>query len=270
MGYFSIGISPATWDRVIVPRPVTFTSPGGSLPARPFRVPAEFGTNAQPVNLMPIEMAPAWFQTEVVSMEGTQRTGARRGLTGGYRLSRVAVGLVRYVTNHLVNHVPAFWFRRIWYAHMLGIPIGRGSGIHIGCYLWFYGLKQLRTGGLTIGEHTWINRDCLLDARDRLVVGSNVSISPGVAILTTQHDPDSPDFALVSKPITIEDHVWIGTRAMIMPGVRLGRGCVVAAGAVVTRHVPPMEIVAGVPARRVRTRGAEPRYTLSDRFGLFE
>jgi acetyltransferase-like isoleucine patch superfamily enzyme len=186
------------------------------------------------------------------------------------RLNHLAVAVVRYLTNHLLNRLPAFWLRRLWYANLLGMPIGRGSGIHLGCYLWFYGLRQLRSNGLSVGDHTWINRDCLLDARDRLEIGSNVSISPQVAILTTQHDPDDPDFGLVSRPITIEDHVWIGTRAMIMPGVRLGRGCVVAAGAVVTRDVAPMEIVAGIPARRIRDRGAEPQYTLSDRFGLFE
>lgn len=209
------------------------------------------------------------LQTDGVSVERAQRIGARHR-TGANWLNRLAVGVIRYLTNHVINHVPAFWFRRIWYANVLGIPIGIGSGIHMGCYLWFYGLRQVRSGGLRIGDHTWINRDCLLDARDRLVIGSNVSISPEVAILTTQHNADDPDFALVSKPVTIEDHVWIGTRAMIMPGVRLGRGCVVAAGAVVTRHVPPMEIVAGVPARRIRTRAAELRYTLPARFGLFE
>ena len=205
-----------------------------------------------------------------MTAERVARIGGLRETVGTNRLNHLAVSVVRYLTNHLVNRVPSFWFRRLWYVRVLGVPMGKGSGIHLGCHLWFYGLRQLRKGGLRIGDHTWINRDCLLDARDRLVIGNNVSISPEVAILTTQHDPDSPDFALMSRPVIIDDHVWIGTRAMIMPGVRLGRGSVVAAGAVVTRQVAPMEIVAGIPARLVRRRGAEPRYTLPERFGLFE
>ena len=60
----------------------------------------------------------------------------------------------------------------------------------------------------------------------------------------------------------IEDHVWIGTRATVLPGVRIGRGAVVAAGAVVTRDVAPLDIVAGVPARPVGRRSLDPAYRL--------
>ena len=71
--------------------------------------------------------------------------------------------------------------------------------------------------------------------------------------------------------MVIEDNVWVGTRATILPGVTLGRGCVVAAGAVVTRDVPPLVIVGGVPARPIGTRPERPRhYVLDSAFPLFE
>jgi maltose O-acetyltransferase len=89
-----------------------------------------------------------------------------------------------------------------------------------------------------------------------------VSISPDVTVLTSQHLYDDPTFALVSRPVVIEDYVWIGTRAMVMPGVTIGRGAVVAAGAVVTKDVAPLEVVGGVPARPIGRRSLDPAYTL--------
>jgi maltose O-acetyltransferase len=114
-----------------------------------------------------------------------------------------------------------------------------------------------------IGARTIINRGCCLDARSGLRIGEDVSISPEVAILTTQHDVNDPGFALQGRPVVIEDHVWIGMRAMVLPGVTIGRGAVVAAGAVVTSDVGPLEIVAGVPARVVGRRALNPQYRLA-------
>jgi acetyltransferase-like isoleucine patch superfamily enzyme len=74
-----------------------------------------------------------------------------------------------------------------------------------------------------------------------------------------------------TRPIVIEDHVYIGARDTILPGVTLGRGCVVAPCSTVTRDVPPLAIVAGVPAREVGTRSADaPVYVLDAPFPLFE
>jgi len=103
-----------------------------------------------------------------------------------------------------------------------------------------------------------------------LSIGNDVSISPDVTILTAQHRTDDPLFGLVSAPVVIDDYVWIGTRAMILPGVHIGKGAVVAAGAVVTKDVAPMEIVGGVPARPIGQRGAVPAYALDQPFPLFE
>ena len=122
-------------------------------------------------------------------------------------------------------------------------------------------LTGFATGwSLRIGANTAINRRCYLDARQGIEIGDNVNVSPEVYILTYQHDPQSPTFASYGAPVVIEDHAWIGVRAILLPGVRIGEGAVVAAGAVVTADVPPYAIVAGVPATVKQERTRDLRY----------
>ena len=182
----------------------------------------------------------------------------------------IAVRLLNYLTNYVINQLPSFRLRHLWYRRMLGIRMGRRSAIFLGCYIWFYGPGHLRRTGLRIGDRSRIHRNCCLDARDALTIGNDVSISPDVTILTAQHRQYDPLFGLVSKPVVIDDYVWIGTRAMILPGVTIGRGAVVAAGAVVTKDVAPMDIVGGVPARPIGRRAVAPAYRLDDALPLFE
>src|SRR5262245_15938735 len=187
------------------------------------------------------------------------------------RVRLLRVRTLTYLTNHLIAHIPSFGLRRGWYRRVLGISIGPGSGVHLGCYVWFYGPGQIRRDGVSIGANSRINRDCTLDIRGGLTIGENVSISPEVAILTAQHGVADPEFRVENRRVVIEDNVFVGTRALILPGVTLGRGSVVAAGAVVTRDVPPLAIVAGVPARAVGTRPeAATHYVLDSSFPLFE
>lgn len=174
----------------------------------------------------------------------------------------VAAHLLNYATNHLVSRIPSYYLRRAWYHRVMGIDMGERSAVQLGCYLWSYGPRSNRRQRTRIGARTVINRGCTIDARSGLRIGDDVSISPEVAILTTQHDLNNADFALQGSAVVIEDHVWIGMRAMIMPGVTVGRGAVVAAGAIVTHDVAPLEIVAGVPARPVGRRGIDPQYRL--------
>jgi maltose O-acetyltransferase len=186
-------------------------------------------------------------------------------------IKTLAVRLVNYTTNYVVNRIPSFRLRQAWYRRVLGISLGHQSGIHLGCYIWFYGPGQLRRSGLRIGANTRINRDCCLDARGSIVIGDNVSVSPEVAILTTQHDYKSGEFPLESRDVVIEDHVWIGMRATILPGTTIGRGAVVAAGAVASGKVPPLTVVAGIPARPVAMRpDTATSYVLDEPFPLFE
>jgi maltose O-acetyltransferase len=188
---------------------------------------------------------------------------------GGARL--FAVRVINYLTNEIISHVPSFRLRHLWYRRVLNVAIGRGAGIHLGCYVWFYSPGQMRQDGLRIGAYTRINRGCCLDARGSITIGDNVSVSRDTLILSAYHLVEDPDFAVASRPVIIDDHVWIGARATIMPGVHVGRGAVVAAGAVVTRDVDPLTIVGGIPARPIGKRPeTATHYVISQPLPLFE
>ena len=98
-----------------------------------------------------------------------------------------------------------------------------------------------------------------------LRIGDNVNISEGVAIFTLEHDPNSLEFASRGAEVRIGNRVFIGARAIILPGVTVGEGAVVAAGAVVTKDVRPFAIVGGVPARSIGNRTRDLTYELDYR-----
>lgn len=116
-----------------------------------------------------------------------------------------------------------------------------------------------------IGQHTNINKKCVLDGRGGLRIGDNVDIAQEVNIWTEQHDYNSPSYKSVNKSVVVEDYVWISSRATILPGVSIGRGAVVACGAVVTKDVPPLAIVAGIPAKIIGQRKDVMNYQLGSR-----
>lgn len=132
--------------------------------------------------------------------------------------------------------------------------IGTGSTIFMNC-------KFDCAGGLFIGKNTVVNANCRLDSRGVLEIGNNVSVSEDVFFLTADHNEDLIGVYDRTKKICIEDFVWIGTRAMVLPGVTLEKGVVVAAGAIVTRSVKSLNIVAGIPAKIINTRPENFNYT---------
>lgn len=158
----------------------------------------------------------------------------------------------------LVGAIPSHRLRYFLYRTFLGVVIGPKTSIHRKCR--FY-----RPSHVLIGANTVINREVLLDGRMDLIIGDNVSISEGVAIFTLEHDPNSPDFATRGASVHIEDYVFIGARAIVLPGVTIGHGAVVAAGAVVTHDVEPFTIVAGIPAKPIGQRQRDLRYQLNYR-----
>ncbi len=117
-------------------------------------------------------------------------------------------------------------------------------------------------GRLVIGAGSYIGRGCYLDLESSLVLGNNVAVGHGTSFITTQHRLGPSELrcgAFDSRPITVGEGAWIGANVTILPGVRIGRGAVVAAGAVVSAHVPPNALVAGVPSRILRILSPDPR-----------
>ena len=166
--------------------------------------------------------------------------------------------IIAFGYNAAVTHVPSWRIRHACLRFWLG-RFGKGTGVQRGC-------QFLNGRKVELGDRNVINFGCLLDGRRyRISTGSDVSIGPEASILTLGHNPQSPNFDLRGGDVRIGNHVWIGYRAIIMPGVTLGEGAVVAAGAVVTRDVAPYTIVAGVPARIVRQRTRDLHYKLDFR-----
>ena len=109
---------------------------------------------------------------------------------------------------------------------------------------------------LTIGAFSFLGR-VKIALHDEVKIGERVCINDGVDILTASHDVLDPKWQHIKGKIEIEDYVWIGTGAMILPGVTLGRGCVVGARAVVSKSVEPGTIVVGNPAKIVSKKRVE-------------
>jgi maltose O-acetyltransferase len=116
---------------------------------------------------------------------------------------------------------------------------------------------------IKIGENSVINRFCYLDGRSNLLIGRNVSISPYTKIITVSHDKNDKYFKRLDSNVIIDDYVWIGLGAIILPGVHLKKGCVVSAGSVVTKNVEEYKIVAGVPAKVIADRKNDLNYNTS-------
>lgn len=107
---------------------------------------------------------------------------------------------------------------------------------------------------ISVGERSVINHDCMFLGHGAIDVGARVLIGPRVTLTTAGHpvEPELRRAYVDAEPITIEDDVWIGAAATVVPGVRIGHDSVVAAGAVVTREVPPRTLVGGNPAAVIR------------------
>jgi maltose O-acetyltransferase len=156
---------------------------------------------------------------------------------------------------HIIGYLPCHHTRRFFY-RLSGMQIGDGSSIHTGLTL-YYPL------GIRIGRDTIIGERCVLDGRAPLTIGDHVDIASEVMIYNSQHDINDAKFKAKSKSVKIDDYVFIGPRAIILPGVTIGKGAIVGAGAVVTKDVAPFAVVGGVPAQVIGERQLkDPKYTL--------
>jgi acetyltransferase-like isoleucine patch superfamily enzyme len=157
-----------------------------------------------------------------------------------------------FFQNNIIQKIPIYSFRKL-YMKILGMKIGKKSVINMDQYI-------LRNDRIVIDKYSHINRKCLLDGRGGLFIGESVSISFEVKLMTGSHKINSESFLGDFKPINIDDYVWIGVGAIVLPGCKIGKGAVVAAGSVVTKNVEPYSIVAGIPSKEIGKRDANLNY----------
>lgn len=189
-------------------------------------------------------------------------------LTTGQASKKVVNRLFNYVLDlelllvTWAGLVPCHYFRLFFYT-LAGMKIGKGSRIHIGARF-FYPAK------IQIGEGSILGDNIFLDGRDKLTIGNHVDIASGVMIYNSEHDVNSEDFKAIIAPVEIGDFCFIGPRAIILPGVKIGRGAVVAAGAVVTKDVGEFQIVGGIPAQIIGERKISDLHYKLGRARLFQ
>lgn len=168
---------------------------------------------------------------------------------------------LRLKKHSILDHLAGLWISRKFTKHGIllasdGFPLPKvinkgGKLIAENCQ--FYSGVRFEIGPnavIRIGNGTYINRNTLLISEERIEIGNDCKLSWDVVIMDTdQHSFTSAKN--IHRPVLIEDNVWIGCRAIILKGIHIGEGAVIAAGAVVTKDVPPYTVVGGNPAKRI-------------------
>ena len=162
--------------------------------------------------------------------------------------------LTRYLYNNILTYVPIHTLRVAYLRYVLRVKVGKSSFVHLGCRF------EPEGNGISIGKNSVVGRRAVLMGDIR--IDDNVSITAEVYIFTTSHDVHSMDFRATHSRVTIQERAWIGARAMILPGVTVGAGAVLAAGSIATKNIAEFCISAGAPAREIGTRRRDIAYTL--------
>ena len=154
--------------------------------------------------------------------------------------------------NRIINKLPSRHIRK-WFYQILGTKFGKEC---FPCRR----VEILLPRGLKLGDRVNIGWFAELDARGGIRIDHDTNISSHVKLITGSHDIDDPQYTADFLPIHIGHHCWIGTGAIILQGIRIGDGAIVAAGAVVTKDVAPWTIVGGVPAKEIARRQVNEEY----------
>ena len=193
---------------------------------------------------------------------GRELSGGEVVVKGINRFYNILLDFELMLLNCISSSIPFHSIRKFFF-RLAGLSIGKNSFIHMG-------FRTYSPINITIGNGTIIGDHCFFDGRAKLTVGDHVDIASQVLIYNSKHDVQSEGFDPVEEPVEIEDYVFIGPRAIILPGVKIGKGAVVAAGAVVTEDVNDFDVVGGVPAKVIGQRkNKDPHYKLG-RARLFQ
>lgn len=170
--------------------------------------------------------------------------------------------IVRRLRKHSIGeHVAGLWFSQKFDSSGCIIVSGgwpmpkvvhKGGKLLAGNCQFYSGVRlEIGPGAvLVIGNGTYLNRNTLIVCEDRVEIGENCKIAWDVIIMDSDLHPID-ETPIVNKPVTIEDQVWIGCRSIILKGVTIGYGAVIAAGSVVTKDIPPRTVYGGSPAKLI-------------------
>lgn len=176
-------------------------------------------------------------------------------------LARFAGGWVRFSLIHL-GRIPCHTYRNFILRHIYKMDIDKNVAI--------YGGFEIRSPwNIHIGQGTIIGDNAILDGRNGLFIGKNVNFSTGVNIWTEQHDMNDSNFACTGGAVKIGDRAWISTRAIVLPGIEIKEGSVIAGGAVVTKDCEAYTFYAGVPAVKKGIRNKNLDYELNGSYMPF-
>jgi maltose O-acetyltransferase len=168
-------------------------------------------------------------------------------------LKTYIISILEYIAL-ILGHIPIHSLRIFYYKYFLRVKIGKNSSIHRGC--------QIRWGKIVIGDNVIIGENALLDGRVGLYIGNNVNFSSNVSVYSLQHDYNSPTFEAVGEAVYIKDNAWISCNTVILPGVTVNEGAVVAAMCLVNKDVPEYTVVGGVPFKIINKRNRDIQYKL--------
>lgn len=170
------------------------------------------------------------------------------------RLKTIYLELLLLVLKY-VGYIPIHTIRKTIYI-LSGINMPMDSNIYMGA-------NFFKPSGITIGHDSLVGSNCFLDGRAPLIIGNHSSLASEVMIYNDEHNIHSPNYENSFGQVIIGDYVFLGPRVIILPNVKIGRGAVVAAGAVVTKNIPEFEVWGGIPAKKISDRQLKnPSYKL--------
>lgn len=166
--------------------------------------------------------------------------------------------LKTYLFNDWITNLPFHFVRITYLKKALCVKISSDTFVHMGCRF---------EGKISIGKNSVIGRNCIL--KGDITIGDNVSITAETYVFTSSHFVNSSDFSCFYKPVTICDYAWIGARAVILPGVTIGKGAVLGTASIATKDISDFSICVGSPAKPIGTRSTDLTYKL-DYFPFFQ
>lgn len=159
---------------------------------------------------------------------------------------RFYISLKELFINYFASFIPSKHVR-LWLLRLAGMKVSRNVRFYMGF--------QIRNPkGIRIEEGVSIGPKVLLDGRKGISIGRNAVIAYDAIIWSLNHDYNDMNFCGKGAPVIIGSYSWVCSRSIILPGISIGEGCIVASGAIVTKDTPPFSIVAGVPAKVIGWR----------------